>query len=128
MTSEPASPRGSDYATLARQVRQAGLLNRRPRYYTWKIGLTAAALVLGWVAFALVGNSWWQVAIAVFLAAAFAQLGFLGHDAGHSQVFRSRRANDVLGIACGNLGTGLSYGWWAWQAQTASCAPEHRGL
>jgi hypothetical protein len=85
MTSEVASPRGSDYALLSRQVRQAGLLNRRPRYYTWKIALTATAVVLGWAAFAVVGNSWWQLAIAVFLAAAFAQLGFLGHDAGHSQ-------------------------------------------
>ena len=48
----------------------------------------------------------------MFLAIAFAQIGFLGHDAGHSQVFRTRRANTVLGLACGNLGTGVSYCWW----------------
>jgi fatty acid desaturase len=112
MTEKPASPRGSDYAILARQVRQAGLLDRRPRYYAWKIALTATALVLGWAAFAVVGNSWLQLGVAVFLAAAFAQTGFLGHDAGHSQVFRSRRANELLGLACGNLATGFSYGWW----------------
>jgi fatty acid desaturase len=112
MTPEPASPRGSDYAALSRQVRQAGLLDRRPGYYAWKITLTAAALALGWAAFALIGNSWWQLADAVFLAAAFAQVAFLGHDAGHSQVFRTRRANDALGVLCGNLGAGLSYGWW----------------
>jgi fatty acid desaturase len=112
VTPEPASPRGSDYAALSRQVRQAGLLDRRPRYYAWKITLTAAGLVLGWTAFAVIGDSWWQVAVAVFLAAAFAQVGFLTHDAGHSQVFRSRRANVLLGVACGNLGTGLSHGWW----------------
>ena len=108
MTPELARPRGSDYAVLSRQVRQAGLLDRRLRYYAWKISLTAAALVLGWAAFAVIGDSWWQVAVAVFLAAALAQVGFLTHDAGHSQVFRSRRANVVLGFACGNLGTGLS--------------------
>jgi fatty acid desaturase len=113
VTSETASPRGSDYAALSRRVREAGLLDRRPRYYAWKISLTVAALVLGWAAFAVIGDSWWQLADAVFLAAAFAQLGFLGHDAGHSQVFGSRRANTVLGIACGNLGTGVSYDWWA---------------
>ncbi len=33
MTSAPASPRGSDYAALSRQVRQAGLLDGRLRYY-----------------------------------------------------------------------------------------------
>jgi fatty acid desaturase len=113
MTPEPATPRGSDYAALSRQVRQSGLLDRQPRYYAWKITLTAAALVLGWAAFGVIGDSWWQLADAAFLAIAFAQIGFLGHDAGHSQVFRTRRANTVLGIACGNLGTGVSYDWWA---------------
>jgi hypothetical protein len=41
MTPAPASPRGSDYAALSRQVRQSGLLGRRPRYYAWKITLAA---------------------------------------------------------------------------------------
>ena len=50
--------------------------------------------------------------MAVFLAVMFTQVGFLGHDAGHRQVFRSRRANYVLGVLHGNLGVGLSYGWW----------------
>ena len=112
MTPQPIRPRGTDYAALSRQVRQAGLLKRRTRYYTWKITLTATALVLGWAAFGVLGNSWWQVGVAVFLALAFAQVGFLGHDAGHSQVFGSRRPNDLLGALCANLGTGLSYGWW----------------
>ena len=57
MTPEPASLRGTDYAALSRQVRQSGLLGRRPRYYAWKITLTAAALALGWAAFAAIGNS-----------------------------------------------------------------------
>ena len=113
MTTQPASVRGSDYAALSRQVRQAGLLDRRPRYYAWKITLTLAAFVLGWAAFFVIGNSWWQLAVAAFLAIVFAQIGFLGHDAGHSQVFSTRRANMVLGIACGNLATGVSYDWWA---------------
>jgi len=112
MMPEPASPRGSDYAALSRQVRQAGLLDRRPGYYAWKVTLTAAALVLGWAAFAAIGNSWWQLGDAAFLAVVFAQFGFLGHDAGHGQVFRTRRANAALGIACGNLGAGFSYEWW----------------
>jgi fatty acid desaturase len=48
----------------------------------------------------------------VLLAAVFTQMGFLGHDAGHGQIFRSARANRVLGLLHGNLGIGLSYGWW----------------
>ncbi|HEY6792329.1 MAG TPA: acyl-CoA desaturase [Trebonia sp.] len=127
MIQTPASPRGSDYATLSRQIRQAGLLDRRLRYYAWKITLTAAALVLGWVAFAVIGDSWWQMAVAVFLAAVFAQIGFLTHDAGHSQVFRSRRANVVLGVACGNLGTGLSQSWWTGKHNRHHAHPNTEG-
>ena len=104
--------RGSEYAQLSRQIRHAGLLERRPRYYTWKIAVTAGLLAVGWTAFVLVGNSWWQLAVAAFLAIMFTQVGFLGHDAGHRQIFGSRRANYVLGILLGNLGIGLSYGWW----------------
>ena len=107
-----AVPRGSQYAQLSRQVRQSGLLERRHRYYTWKIAATAALMVAGWTAFVLVGDSWWQLAVAVFLAIVFTQIGFLGHDAGHRQIARSRRASYVLGLLHGNLGIGLSYGWW----------------
>jgi fatty acid desaturase len=127
MTPEDTIPRGSDYAALARQVRQSGLLDRRPRYYAWKITLTAAAFAVGWAAFAVIGNSWWQLGDAAFLAIVFAQLGFLGHDAGHSQVFRTKRANTVLGIACGNLGTGVSYGWWAGKHNRHHAHPNTEG-
>jgi fatty acid desaturase len=105
-------PRGSDYAQLSRLIRQAGLMHRRPGYYSWKITATALLLAAGWVAFILVGDSWWTVAVAAFLAVIFAQMGFLGHDAGHKQISGSRRANYLLGVLHGNLGIGLSYGWW----------------
>jgi len=127
MTPEPASPRGSDYAALSRQVRQSGLLDRQPRYYAWKITLTAAALALGWAAFAAIGNSWWQLGDAVFLAVVFAQFGFLGHDAGHGQVFHTRRANAVLGLACGNLGAGVSYDWWTGKHNRHHAHPNTEG-
>ncbi len=111
----PAPPqprRGSDYAELSRQVKQAGLLERRRWSYTWRIAVVVALLAAGWGAFVLVGDSWWQLAVAVFLGVIFTQLGFLGHDAGHRQISGSRRVSRVLGVLLGNLGIGLSYGWW----------------
>jgi fatty acid desaturase len=42
----------------------------------------------------------------------FTQLGFIGHDAGHNQVFCTRRRNRLLGFAVGNALIGLSFGWW----------------
>jgi len=110
--SAQGASRGTDYARLSRLVRQAGLLNMRTGHYAWRITITVVLLLGGWAAFLLVGNSRWQLAVAAYLAVMFTQLGFLGHDAGHRQITRSRRVSYILGILLGNLGIGLSYGWW----------------
>ena len=86
--SSAAGPRGSEYAELSRQVKEAGLLERRPEYYAWKIAVTIGLLAAGWAVFVVEGDSWWQLAVAVFLTVVFTQIGFLGHDAG-----RARRGN-----------------------------------
>ncbi len=103
---------GSDYARLSRAVRQAGLMDRRTGNYAWRIAITTLLLAAGWAAFFLTGNSWWQLTVAVFLAVIFTQVAFLGHDAGHRQIFLSWRRSYVLGVLLGNLGIGLSFGWW----------------
>lgn len=121
----PASRRGSEYAELSRLVRAAGLLDRRPTYYRVRIALTLGAFAAGWTAFVLVGASWWQLAVAAFLALTFTQVGFLGHDAGHRQVFGSRRANDLLGLTCANLLIGLSYSWWVDKHNRHHANPNH---
>lgn len=101
-----------DFRLLALKIRDAGLLDRRPGYYSVKIVLTIAAFAAGWAALLVVGNSWATLGVAAFLGVMFTQLGFVGHDAGHQQVFRSRRANWLLGLAVGNALIGLSFGWW----------------
>jgi fatty acid desaturase len=108
----PTATPGSDYADLMRRVRTAGLLDRRLGYYLRKIAVTGGLLAAAWTGFVLLGDSWWQVAVAAFLAVVFTQIGFIGHDAGHRQIFRSRRANYLVGLVHGNLAIGLSYGWW----------------
>src|SRR5712692_2148599 len=59
-----APRRGSEYAELSRQVKEAGLLEPRRGYYIGKIAVTIGMLVTGWAAFVLVGQSWWQPAVA----------------------------------------------------------------
>src|SRR4051812_21727871 len=104
--------RGSDYAELSREVKRTGLLNRRPGYYSVKVGVNLLLLAAGWAAFAWIGRSWWQLLIAAFLAVMFTQTAFIGHDAGHHQISGSKRVNNLLGRLHGNLLVGLSYGWW----------------
>jgi fatty acid desaturase len=123
----PGARRGSDYARLSRRVQRAGLMKRRPIYYAFKIGINMLLLVAGWAAFALIGRSWWQLLVAVFLAVMFTQTAFVGHDAGHRQISGSKRVNDLLGRLHGNLLVGLSYGWWISKHNRHHAHPNHVG-
>jgi fatty acid desaturase len=124
----PPSRRGSEYAELLRLVREAGLLDRRPVSYAVHLAVGLLLLVVGWAAFVLVGDSWWQLITAAFLAVAFTQNGFLTHDAGHRQIFRSRRANQVVGLVHGNLAIGLLFGWWVDKHHRHHAHPNQEGL
>jgi fatty acid desaturase len=115
---------GNDYGELSQLIRQAGLLRRRYGYYFVKITLNLLAFAGGWVAFVQVGDSWWQLFIAVFFAIMFAQLSFIGHDAGHKQIFNNRKANDFVGFWHGGM-VGMSYASWISQHTRHHANPNH---
>ncbi|MFC5829781.1 fatty acid desaturase family protein [Nonomuraea insulae] len=125
-TSHPASvQRGSDFAKLSRRIAQEGLLDKRPGYYVVRIGLVAALFAGTWALFAAIGDSWWQLPVAVLLAVAFAQVTLLAHDLAHGQIFRSRRTSRIAGLFAGNLAVGLSYGWWMDKHTRHHANPNH---
>lgn len=117
-----------DFEEISRLVREAGLMRPRTGYYTAKIALNLLLFGGGWAAFALIGNSWWQIAIAVYLGWAFTQTDFIGHDAGHRQITRSRRKSDIIGFLHGNLLTGVSFGWWIGHHTRHHNFPNHLSL
>jgi fatty acid desaturase len=125
----PRSPRTrSDYAELSARVRAAGLLRRRHAYYVLKFALTLAAFAAGWTVFAVIGASWWQLVTAAVLGVLSTQVAFLGHDAGHKQVARTQRVSYGLGLLLGNLGVGLSFGWWLDKHNRHHAHPNHAEL
>ena len=117
--------RGSDYAALARTVRAAGLLDRRPVSYGIRALLTLTLIAAPCVAVVWVGDSWIQLINAALLGLAFGQIAFLGHDAGHQAIFTSRRLNDALGRSLANVVVGLSYGWWVDTHNRHHANPNH---
>ncbi|MET9444633.1 acyl-CoA desaturase [Streptomyces sp. NPDC006610] len=106
----PGTP-GSDFARLSRKIADAGLLRRRPGYYTLRITAVTALYAVGWVAFVLVGPSWWTLTVAAFMAVMYGQVALVAHDVAHRQVFRRRRASEVCG-RIGGASIGMGYGWW----------------
>ncbi|NUP30938.1 MAG: acyl-CoA desaturase [Streptomycetaceae bacterium] len=123
--STPITVRGSDFARLADRVRRAGLLDRRPGYYVVRIGLVVAAYAAAWTSFALVGDSWLQLVVAAALAVVFAQVALVAHDLAHRQVFATRRPSEIAGMIAGNLGIGMSYGWWMDKHTRHHANPNH---
>jgi fatty acid desaturase len=95
-----------------RSIQSRGLLERRYGYYAIKGAALALAVAGIWVAFAFVGNSWTQVAIAAALGLILTHVAFLSHDAAHRQIFRSGPANEWLAVCLGGLIMGMSAAWW----------------
>ena len=109
----PAPPRSAeDFASLAARVREAGLMGKRPGYYSVKIAATSAALLALGTIGVLLASSWWTVAVALGIAFTLGQLSFIAHDAGHRQVSRRRAPNHIIGLILTNLCAGFSFSWW----------------
>jgi fatty acid desaturase len=102
----------SEFTALTRTVQEAGLMARRRAYY-WTRFVVLTLVLAGLVtAFVLIGESWWQLAIAAAFAVVLGQVMFLGHDAAHRQIFASGKANEWASLVIANLYAGMSYGWW----------------
>ena len=106
--------RTNHYPELRGIIKNQGLLDRQPAYYTFKILSTLGLLALSITLLAIVDNFWLQLANAAFLAFVFGQMGYLGHDAGHRGVFRSIRLNEIMGLSVSFL-ICLSRTWWVTQ-------------
>jgi fatty acid desaturase len=119
---------GSDFARLTKKITAAGLMRRRPVYYVVRMSLVAVLYLAGWAGFVLLGNSWWTLAAAGFLALVFGQVALVAHDVGHRQVFRLRRASMWTGRIAGNLGIGMGYGWWQDKHSRHHANPNHEEL
>jgi fatty acid desaturase len=118
----------SDHAVLLRRVTASGLMDRRPGYYALRFAVTALGLAATAAAFVMLGDSWWQLAVAAVAAFASGQLALLAHDVAHRQVFSGRRTSAVVGRLLGNIGIGMSYGWWTDKHTRHHANPNHDGL
>ncbi|MEU5690360.1 acyl-CoA desaturase [Actinosynnema sp. NPDC020468] len=125
MNLEAPGRRGSDFAELSRLVKQQGLLDRRIGFYVLCLVAAVGALGLLIAGMVLVGDSWWQLALAAGLAVVYTQIAFIGHDSGHRQAFASKKTNDLVGTLLGNLLIGVGYGWWIGKHNRHHANPNH---
>jgi fatty acid desaturase len=117
--------KGSDFSPLLREVKEAGLLERRTASYVIAITLNVMLLAATWAGVILLGNSWLQLLLAIPLAILTTRAAFFGHDAGHQQISSSRKLHDMIGMVHGNLLCGMSYGWWNDKHNRHHANPNH---
>ena len=116
-TNEPARPslyqpdKEKDYADLKRRIVAAGLLDKQLGYYALNTAIRLVFLAASLTLLFVVDNFWLQLANAAFMAFAFTQIGYLGHDAGHRQIFNGAAKNDQFGLVLNGI-LGLSRSWW----------------
>jgi fatty acid desaturase len=98
---------------VSQVVRETGLLDRTPWFYTF----VATMIVLGFggaiTGFILLGDSWFQLFIAAALGILFTQVAFLSHEAAHRTIFSSNKWNDRVALIIGNGIVGMSRDWWS---------------
>jgi fatty acid desaturase len=90
---------------------ERGLLDKQVGYYVSNIAIRLTLLSASVAFLLVVDNFWLQMLNAVFLAFAFTQIGYLGHDAGHRQIFNGASRNDLFGLVP-NFLLGMSRSWW----------------
>ena len=100
------------FSTIAKTVKDAGLLRRAQWFYALLGG--GLFLALGGVitGFVLLGDSWFQLLMAAALGIIFTQYAFMAHEAAHRQVMASGPSNDRVGRFLGVFVVGMSYSWW----------------
>ena len=92
-------------------VRQQGLLDRQRGYYLLKVPFTVGLLAASIAVLVVVDSLWLQLLNAAFMGFVFAQMGLVGHDAGHQQICSSTRGNNLISLMVGFL-MGLVPSWW----------------
>ncbi len=128
--SRPATAEGAgpNFVELSREVRAAGLLDLRPVRFALRIALNTALLSAGFVAFFVLGDSWWQLAVAVFMGFVGGQSAFMWHDAGHKAMYAHKGLATAMGRIHANLINGVSYGWWVVHHNKHHSHPNHLEL
>jgi fatty acid desaturase len=116
---------GSEFTPLLKDIKGQGLLGRRTGWYVRTIAVNALCLGGVIAGMAVIGGSWWVLALAPVLAVLGARTAFIGHDAGHAQITANRTVSRVIGLIHGNLLLGMSYAWWNDKHNRHHANPNH---
>lgn len=102
-----------EFRELKKSLEARGLFLKTRGFYFWLSFLYISAFLASIAFIAGYQNSYWQIANVFLFSFAFVQLGFIGHDMAHHQVFSSRRVHTLVSRLLWGLVLGARHDWWA---------------
>ena len=116
------------YAELKGWIRAQGLLEKQPGFLNRRILVTLGLLAASLTLLFLSDSLWFQLPNAALMAFTFGQIGFIVHDTGHRQAYRSQARNNLIGVLHANLLLGMSFGWWVGKHNRHHANPNQHDL
>jgi len=77
----------------------------------WQLYKTTETIGIGILGLILTYYGHWIIG-ALLLGQSYQQLGWLGHDYSHQQVFKNRKLNNFMAYVAGTMLSGYSVNWW----------------
>lgn len=113
----------NEFRALGRWLDDNGWYNADRLYYVKKMAVLACLFAMAIYLFSRsidgTQSPHWTLYLSGALIGLFwQQSNFVGHDVGHSSVFRDNSNHKYLGVIVGNMFTGLSISWWKHSHET----------
>eukprot|EP01083_Nonionella_stella_P269735 912896_1 len=118
---EPKFPKGKydaltkDFLTLYEKLMDNGWFETSYKYYAKKFSILIAMLISVLYLFHLAHYydlKLFAIIGSIIVGMFWQQIAFIGHDLGHNAVTHSVFWDTIVGFLIGNLGQGISIGWW----------------
>jgi fatty acid desaturase len=115
------------YAELKQRVRDANLLRGSPGLFLFNVLWTSFAVAAGIYLLSLTDNTLLLLAGAVLMAIVITHVSYIGHDAGHRQIFATPKHNDYVSLFLMPF-VGFSGAWWRSAHNAHHANPNHAVL
>jgi len=114
------------FSELLGRVKAEQLLDTTTGYDVRRLVRSLVLPALGLAAFFEIGDSWWQIAVALWMGLCGGQSAFMWHEVGHKAMFpHNKRVSNTVGYLHANVVNGVSYGWWVNHHNRHHSNPNH---
>ena len=100
------------FAELKSEMQKANLFRKRTKFYLDYFAISFLGVLLSLYIITLSDSIFIQILNGIFLGVVCMQIGFIGHDACHGQIFKSKILNRILGKFCFGITLGISEEHW----------------